>query len=170
MALTVKDLKSGVTAEYLERAKTISAQTIGHEVWLDKEGFWHEKLKDGSEVKYTKEQAYVQMRTGVKDDPKAPEYMRIDGTWLRIDGIWVAPMILIGYTSGSTSTSHVVYTERLTHKDDPSIPEGKHVIYTETLLITHDNRLAVHVVYNMFNTEEGTRYEPGCKPAEFVYL
>lgn len=169
MALTVKDLKSGVTAEYLERAKTISAQTIGHEVWLDKEGFWHEKLKDGSEVKYTKEQAYVQMRTGVKDDPKAPDYMRIDGAWLRIDGIWVAPMILIGYTSGSTSTSHVVYGARWTKKDDPSIPEGKHVIYTETLLVTHDNRLAVHVSHTMFNTDAGTLVKEHCW-SDFVYL
>lgn len=170
MKLTQKDLKSGVTSEYLERAKTISAETIGHTVWLDTEGFWHEKMKDGSEVKYTKEQAYVQMRTGMKDDLNAPEYMRIDGNWLKINGLWIAPMILIGYTSGSTSTSHTVYSKKYTHTDDASIPEGKHRIYSETLLVTHDGRLAVHVISDMFNTAEGTRYEPGCKPAEFVYL
>lgn len=164
------DLKSGITSKWLERAKSVSAATIGHEVWLDTEGYWHEKMKDGTEVKYGKDEAYTQMRTGMKDDMNAPEYMRIDGMWLKIHGLWVAPMALLGYTSSSTSTSHPVYSEKLTHEDDPSIPEGKHVTYTETLLVTHDKRTAVHVVYNMFNTEEGTRYEPGCKPAEFVYL
>lgn len=169
MKLTQKDLKSGVTSEYLERAKTISAETIGHTVWLDSEGFWHERMKDGSEVKYEKKEAYVQMRTGMKDDPNAPAHMRIDGMWLKINGLWVAPMVLIGYTSNSTSTSHIVWSEKLTQKDDPKIPDGKHVIYTETLLVTYDNRLAVHVVYNMFNTDAGTRVEEHCW-SEFVYL
>lgn len=29
------ELKSGITKEWLERAKGVSAATIGHEVWLD---------------------------------------------------------------------------------------------------------------------------------------
>lgn len=37
------DLKSGITSAWLERAKSVSAATIGHEVWLDTEGYWHEK-------------------------------------------------------------------------------------------------------------------------------
>ncbi len=162
------DLKSGITSAWLERAKSVSAATIGHEVWLE-DGYWHEKMKDGTEVKYSKDEAYTQMRTGMKDDMNTPEYMRIDGMWLKIHGLWVAPMVLLGYTSSSTSTSHPVYSERLTHEDDSSIPEGKHVTYTETLVVTHDGRLAVHVVYNMFNTEEGTRDEEHCW-SDFVYL
>lgn len=161
------DLKSGITSAWLERAKSVSAATIGHEVWLDTEGYWHEKMKDGTEVKYSKDEAYTQMRTGMKDDMNTPEYMRIDGMWLKIHGLWVAPMVLLGYTSSSTSTSHPVYSERLTHEDDSSIPEGKHVTYTETLVVTHDGRLAVHVVYNMFNTDAGTRDEEHCW-SEFV--
>ena len=162
------DLKSGITSAWLERAKSVSAATIGHEVWLE-DGYWHEKMKDGTEVKYSKDEAYTQMRTGMKDDMNTPEYMRIDGMWLKIHGLWVAPMVLLGYTSSSTSTSHPVYSERLTHEDDSSIPEGKHVTYTETLVVTHDGRLAVHVGYNMFNTEEGTRDEEHCW-SDFVYL
>lgn len=104
-----------------------------------------------------------------KDDVRLPEYMRINGMWLNIHGYWVAPMVLLGYTSNSTSTSHVIWSERLTHEDDTHIPEGKHVIYTETLLVTYDNRLAVHVVYNMFNTDAGTRVEEHCW-SDFVYL
>ncbi len=33
------DLKSGITSAWLERAKSVSAATIGHEVWLDTEGY-----------------------------------------------------------------------------------------------------------------------------------
>ena len=29
------DLKSGITSNWLERAKGVSVATIGHEVWLD---------------------------------------------------------------------------------------------------------------------------------------
>lgn len=160
------ELKSGITKEWLERAKSVSAATIGHEVWLDTEGYWHEKMKDGTEVKYSKDEAYTQMRTGMKDDMNAPEYMRIDGSWLKIRGLWVAPMVLLGYTSNSTSTSHVIWSEKLTHEDDASIPEGKHDTYTETLIVGYDRKLKVHVVRNRFN-EDGTRDEAHCW-SEFV--
>lgn len=162
------DLKSGITSAWLERAKGVSVATIGHEVWLE-DGYWHEKMKDGTEVKYSKDEAYVKMYHDAKDDVRLPEYMRINGMWLNIHGYWVAPMVLLGYTSNSTSTSHVIWSERPTHEDDTHIPEGKHVIYTETLLVTYDNRLAVHVVYNMFNTDAGTRVEEHCW-SDFVYL
>lgn len=156
------ELKSGITKEWLERAKGVSAAIIGHEVWLDTEGYWHEKMKDGTEVKYSKEEAYVKMYHKAKDDERLPEYMRINGMWLNIHGYWVAPMVLLGYTSNSTSTSHVIWSERLTHEEDPSIKEGQHVTYTETLIVGYDRKLKVHVVYNTFNTEAGTRDEKNC--------
>lgn len=37
------ELKSGITKEWLERAKSVSVAIIGHEVWLDAQGCWHEK-------------------------------------------------------------------------------------------------------------------------------
>lgn len=159
------DLKSGITSAWLERAKSVSAATIGHEVWLE-DGYWHEKMKDGTEVKYSKEEAYVKMYHDAKDDVRLPEYMRINGMWLNIHGYWVAPMVLLGYTSNSTSTSHVIWSERLTHEDDASIPEGKHDTYTETLIVGYDRKLKVHVVRNRFN-EDGTRDEAHCW-SEFV--
>lgn len=164
--MTQNELKSGITKEWLERTKDVSFATIGHEVWLDTEGFWHEKRKDGTEVKYSKEEAYVKMYHKAKDDERLPEYMRINGMWLNIHGYWVAPMVLLGYTSSSTSTSHPVYSERLTHEDDTSIPEGKHDTYTETLIVGYDRKLKVHVVRNRFN-EDGTRDEAHCW-SEFV--
>lgn len=159
------ELKSGITKEWLERAKSVSVATIGHEVWLE-DGYWHEKMKDGTEVKYSKEEAYVKMYHDAKDDVRLPEYMRINGMWLNIHGYWVAPMVLLGYTSNSTSTSHVIWSERLTHEDDTSIPEGKHDTYTETLIVGYDRKLKVHVVRNRFN-EDGTRDEAHCW-SEFV--
>lgn len=54
--MTQNELKSGITKEWLERAKDVSFATIGHEVWLDTEGFWHEKRKDGTEVKHSRRQ------------------------------------------------------------------------------------------------------------------
>ena len=168
MKLTQKDLKSGATSEYLARARGISLKTIGHEVWLEND-IWHEKLKDGTVGKYSKKEAYTQMRTNATEDQNAPDYMRINGMWLKIHGLWIAPMVLIGYTSSSTSTSHPLWDERLTHDDDPKIPVGKHVAYAEEMVVTHDGRLAVHVVYNMFNTDAGTRVEEHCW-SDFVYL
>lgn len=159
------ELKSGITKEWLERAKGVSVATIGHEVWLE-DGYWHEKMKDGTEVKYSKEEAYVKMYHDAKDDVRLPEYMRINGMWLNIHGYWVAPMVLLGYTSNSTSTSHVIWSERLTHEDDTDIPEGKHDTYTETLIVGYDRKLKVHVVRNRFN-EDGTRDEAHCW-SEFV--
>ena len=159
------ELKSGITKEWLERAKSVSVATIGHEVWLE-DGYWHEKMKDGTEVKYSKEEAYVKMYHNAKDDERLPEYMRINGMWLNIHGYWVAPMVLLGYTSNSTSTSHVIWSERLTHEDDTSIPEGKNDTYTETLIVGYDRKLKVHVVRNRFN-EDGTRDEAHCW-SEFV--
>lgn len=156
------ELKSGITKEWLERAKGVSAANIGHEVWLDTQGCWHEKMKDGTEVKYSKEEAYVKMYHNAKDDERLPKYMRINGMWLNIHGYWVAPMVILGYTSNSTSTSHVIWSERLTHEEDPSIKEGQHVTYTETLIVGYDRKLKVHVVYNTFNTEAGTRDEKNC--------
>ena len=79
------DLKSGITSNWLERAKGVSVATIGHEVWLE-DGYWHEKMKDGTEVKYSKEEAYVKMYHDAKDDVRLPEYMRINGMWLNIHG------------------------------------------------------------------------------------
>ena len=159
------DLKSGITSAWLERAKSVSAATIGHEVWRE-DRYWHEKMKDGTEVKYSKEEAYVKMYHDAKDDVRLPEYMRINGMWLNIHGYWVAPMVLLGYTSNSTSTSHVIWSERLTHEDDTSIPEGKHDTYTEPLIVGYDRKLKVHVVRNRFN-EDGTRDEAHCW-SEFV--
>uniref|UniRef100_UPI0027B93641 hypothetical protein n=1 Tax=Anaerotignum sp. TaxID=2039241 RepID=UPI0027B93641 len=112
------------------------------------------------------EVAYVKMYHKAKDAERLPEYMKINGMWLNIHGYWVAPMVLLGYTSNSTSTSHVIWSERLTHEDDTSIPEGKHDTYTETLIVGYDRKLKVHVVRNRFN-EDGTRDEAHCW-SEFV--
>lgn len=77
------DLKSGITSAWLERAKSVSAATIGHEVWLDTEGYWHEKMKDGTEVKYSKDEAYTQMWTIVNKKDTIFKYI----FWERLDSL-----------------------------------------------------------------------------------
>lgn len=159
--MTAKDLKSGITKEWLERAKGVSAATLGFQVWLDEYGKWHEKQEGKPEVVYDKSQAYTQMRQDAKDDVRIPEYMRINGFWLKINGLWIAPMILIGYTNG-TASGQVVYSE------DTDNGDGTKTIYTESLILG-EKGAQVHVVNSVMNKAEGTRIEEKCW-SEFVDL
>lgn len=152
--MTAKDLKSGITKEWLERAKGVSHATLGFSVWLDEFGKWHERKENGTEVVYDKSEAYTQMRQDAKDDMRIPEYMRINGFWLKIKGLWIAPMIMIGYTNGAAS-GQVVYSE------DADNGDGTKTIYTESLILG-EKGAQVHVINTVMNKAEGTRVEEKC--------
>lgn len=131
-------LKSGITKEWLRKSRDAEGKLTERDIWIDEFGFWHEKLKNGNEVKYTKEQAEVVMHDA-RGVESIPAEQRICAFWLKLDGKWVAPMVCLGYKN-NPATGQVVYTEKTARA------AGGHDIYTETLILDEEKGARVHIV------------------------
>lgn len=130
-------LKSGITKEWLRKNVDAEGKLVDRDIWLDEFGFWHEKLKNGKEIRYDKEQAEVLMHDA-REEKCIPEEYRICAMWLKLDGLWVAPMVCLGYKN-NPATAQVIYTEKTEH------PDGGRTLYSETLILDEKKGARVHV-------------------------
>lgn len=143
--MKARELKSGITKEWLRKMKDAEGNTINRTIWIDEFGIWHETLDCGREITYPREKAEVRMHDG-RDATQYPEEMRIYGFWLKLDGLWVAPMACLGYKN-NTGTSQTVYSER------NELPNGNVEIYVETLILDKEKGARVHVTYTLLNAD-----------------
>ena len=144
-------LKSGITKEWLRKSVNAEGKLVDRDIWVDEFNIWHEKLKNGNEITYDREQAEVVMHDA-RNVEQIPEEHRICGFWLKLDGQWVAPRVCLGYKNNPAS-SQVVYSEKIDRE------EGGHHIYTETLILDKEKGARVHVVNTALDA--GTHRVPG---------
>ncbi|MCI5678900.1 MAG: hypothetical protein MR278_02795 [Bacteroidales bacterium] len=138
-------LKSGITKEWLRKNVDAEGNLVDRDIWVDEFGYWHEKLKNGNEIRYDKKQAEVLMHDA-RDEKCIPEEHRICGFWLKLDGQWVAPMVCLGYKNNPAS-AQVIYTEKTEH------PDGGRTLYSETLILDEQKGARIHVASVEYNPD-----------------
>lgn len=138
-------LKSGITKEWLKKSRDAEGKLTDRDIWIDEFGFWHEKLKNGNEVKYAKEQSEVVLHDA-RGVESIPAEQRICAFWLKLDGKWVAPMVCLGYKN-NPARAQVVYSEKTDR------PEGGRVVYTETLILDSEKGARIHAVHTALDAD-----------------
>ncbi len=157
--MTQKDLKSGITKEYLYKIENEAGQLVDRDLYVDEYGFWHENI-DGKDIMYPKSETAVLMHDA-RGKEFLPEEMRICGFWLKIKDLWIAPMIVLGYKN-STANNQVLYSE------DSFDEEGNKTVYTETLQLGTSHNARVHVAITVLD-KNGFLLKDKCR-SEYVEI
>lgn len=143
------ELKSGFTPNWFtEVYDEVEKVFKPRRIFIDRHGYWNERMSDGTIKKYSKKEAFVEMHDGT-DATAYPEYMRVNGFWLKINGLWAYPLEAIGYKN-NRDTAQVLYTSK-------TIDEVKkeQTIYSETLILDEEKEPRIHVCTTVLDSETG---------------